>query len=242
MCELVFVLARLVLEAGHRCSVPEAFHNLISVSGSARFFKRSRSLRRHFRTVAAAKGLRLDAVSSKMKSLNSLEVTAVYHTAFGVYGILIKAGELAVIKKNGGPYKNRYDLPGGSLEEGETLSAALHREFKEETGLTATAVKQLGTINFLYPWSYQDTTMNNHICVFYEITKAVGAVAKTLPQFSGQDSLGALFVSFEKLTEKNASPLVLAAKEFYLQHSFAAVEQRFSTWEVLQAPVFREDE
>ena len=45
-----------------------------------------------------------------------------YHRAFGVYGIYVEAGKLLVINKNGGPYINRFDLPGGSLEEGETLS------------------------------------------------------------------------------------------------------------------------
>ena len=58
-----------------------------------------------------------------------------YHRAFGVYGICIKDRKLLVINKNGGPYINRYDLPGGSLEEGEGLSVAMKREFLEETGL-----------------------------------------------------------------------------------------------------------
>ena len=58
-----------------------------------------------------------------------------YHRAFGVYGIYVVDGKLLVINKNGGPYINRFDLPGGSLEEGETLSEAMKREFLEETGL-----------------------------------------------------------------------------------------------------------
>lgn len=34
------------------------------------------------------------------------------HRAFGVYGLLMKEDALLVIDKNGGPYINRYDLPG----------------------------------------------------------------------------------------------------------------------------------
>lgn len=45
-----------------------------------------------------------------------------YHRAFGVYGIYVEDGKLLVINKNGGPYINRFDLPGGSLEKGEALS------------------------------------------------------------------------------------------------------------------------
>lgn len=50
-----------------------------------------------------------------------------YHTAFGVYGIIRKDGCLLVIKKTKGPYKNRYDLPGGSQEPGEKLEETLTR-------------------------------------------------------------------------------------------------------------------
>lgn len=50
-----------------------------------------------------------------------------YHRAFGVYGIYIENDKLLVINKNGGPYINRYDLPGGSLEAGESLSIAMKR-------------------------------------------------------------------------------------------------------------------
>ncbi|POB81724.1 NUDIX hydrolase, partial [Vibrio vulnificus] len=44
-----------------------------------------------------------------------------FHFAFGSYGIIHKSGRLLVIKKNDGPYINRYDLPGGSMDEGEPL-------------------------------------------------------------------------------------------------------------------------
>ena len=57
-----------------------------------------------------------------------------YNRAFGVYGIYVENDKLLVINKNGGPYINRYDLPGGSLEAGESLSIAMKREFLEETG------------------------------------------------------------------------------------------------------------
>ena len=40
-----------------------------------------------------------------------------------------------MIKKSRGPYKNKFDLPGGKIEDGESLESALVREFMEETGL-----------------------------------------------------------------------------------------------------------
>ena len=55
----------------------------------------------------------------------------------GVYGICINADGLLVIDKRLGPYRGRYDLPGGSIETGESLFEAMHRELAEETGLCA---------------------------------------------------------------------------------------------------------
>lgn len=69
-----------------------------------------------------------------------------YHRAFGVYGIYVDDHKLLLINKNGGPYKYRYDLPGGSLEEGESLTEAMVREFKEETGIDIAISEALGLL------------------------------------------------------------------------------------------------
>lgn len=160
-----------------------------------------------------------------------------YHTAFGVYGILFQGNCLAVIKKKAGPYQNRYDLPGGSMEAGELLEDTLCREFKEETGMTVTSYHQLEQLIF-YPWRYKETTMNNHICVFYEIRAIVGKLEKNVHQFTGQDSLGAVFFPIEQLNEQNASPLVIKACEVFKQEAFTAKSQRLMKWDVLEAPSY----
>lgn len=40
----------------------------------------------------------------------------IWHRHLGAYGICYEDGKLLVIRKKGGPYTGRYDLPGGSLE------------------------------------------------------------------------------------------------------------------------------
>lgn len=166
-------------------------------------------------------------------------MTKKYHRAFGVYGVIGNQSELVVIKKNGGPYINRYDLPGGSLEDGESLSDAISREITEETGLVATSIEQLGTTSFKYPWLYERWTLNQHICVFYRVREASGNLQSAVPQFIGQDSLGAVRMPLQELSLANSSPLVLKAKE-YLEHheEFDVLDNVYHSWDVLNAPVF----
>ncbi len=52
----------------------------------------------------------------------------------GVYGVCLKDNRVLCIKKTKGPYKNRYDLPGGSQKLKEGFTETLVREYLEETG------------------------------------------------------------------------------------------------------------
>lgn len=88
--------------------------------------------------------------------MNTNEPT--FHRAFGTYGIYYNEGKLLVIHKQGGPYTYRYDLPGGSLEDFETLPDALDREFQEETGLTVRSKQLLG-------FSFSPTGTGRRICI-----------------------------------------------------------------------------
>ncbi|KIL51411.1 DNA mismatch repair protein MutT [Jeotgalibacillus alimentarius] len=94
-----------------------------------------------------------------------------WHRAFGVYGLYVSNDKLLVIRKSRGPYRNRYDLPGGSPEEGEGLTEALQREFAEETGLKVIRKNQIGTADFKLPWSWKQHTHVHHIAVFYEVSR-----------------------------------------------------------------------
>ncbi|WP_404451387.1 NUDIX hydrolase [Virgibacillus necropolis] len=133
-----------------------------------------------------------------------------YHRALGVYGIYEKNNQLLVINKNGGPYINRFDLPGGSLEDGESLTDAMQREFIEETGVEIEVVSNIGTIDFILPWDWKGFTHVHHIAIFYSVKKIGGEISKP-DQFEGQDSDGALWVSKNDISDENASPLVLKA-------------------------------
>ncbi|RXI98613.1 NUDIX domain-containing protein [Anaerobacillus alkaliphilus] len=154
-----------------------------------------------------------------------------YHRAFGVYGICLQNRKLLVIKKNIGPYINRYDLPGGKLEDGESLLEGMHREFFEETGFYVKVKKNLGVADFILPWKWRKITHVHHIAVFYLVQLTRGGFNDP-EQFEGQDSNGALWFPIDEITAENASPLVLKAIEWFETRKLGMDVHRFEQWEV----------
>jgi nucleoside triphosphatase len=58
------------------------------------------------------------------------------------------AGELLLIRSH--KWHDRYVVPGGHVELGETLEQALHREVREETGLEIHDIEFLMTQEFIF--------------------------------------------------------------------------------------------
>jgi 8-oxo-dGTP diphosphatase len=57
------------------------------------------------------------------------------HPQLAVSAAIFRDGKVLLVRRARSPAKGFYSLPGGRVEYGESLSAALHREVDEETGL-----------------------------------------------------------------------------------------------------------
>lgn len=124
----------------------------------------------------------------------------------GVYALVMNNDSILLIKKARGPYIGKLDLPGGSLEFGETPLAGLERELKEETGLS---IKNPKLIDFLshtviYKNNDEDTQMY-HLGIIYQvdINNDEGVLKSTS---DGQDSNGAMWVKIADINPENLSP------------------------------------
>ncbi|GAA4829469.1 NUDIX hydrolase [Paenibacillus vulneris] len=165
------------------------------------------------------------------------EPKEVWHRHLGAYGICLRQEDLLVIRKGGGPYIGRYDLPGGTVEEHETLNDAVIREFVEETGLKVRIERNLGVCDYIVPYALRKkgTSHIHHVAVFYLVQELGGVLAPKPDPFDGQDSLGALWVSTRDITEDNASPLVVQAVEWIKQGQLPVESKRLDDWVVISS-------
>ncbi|WP_142427566.1 NUDIX hydrolase [Enterococcus durans] len=132
---------------------------------------------------------------------------------FGVYGVCYRKNKLLCIEKNAGPYKGRFDLPGGSQEIGEGLTDTLVREVLEETGYTVLSYSKPR----VYDAFVKEEGMNfmvHHIMVFYDFKIDNTIDQKVLPSLVDDGANDSeRWVELDEINVENSSPLVLKIKQ-----------------------------
>ena len=123
------------------------------------------------------------------------------------YGLIIKEGKIALIKKARGGYKGLLDLPGGGIEHGESPDYALKRELLEEAGVIVKNYELLTVVSRTFKW--HDNDFNEHL-------HHIGILYKVEPKDynlkidgDGLDSKGCNFYDIEKLSKSEITPFTL---------------------------------
>lgn len=133
----------------------------------------------------------------------------------GAYGLIIDNDKVVLIKKHGGPYDGKLDLPGGSIEFGETPEMALKRELSEEIGIEAKEYELFDANSVVFEWNYNNEILKwHHIGIFYKILKYDGKLMKNVEINSkNNDSLGAELYDICKLTKDELSEIAIIELE-----------------------------
>ena len=150
----------------------------------------------------------------------------------GVYGVYIKDNKLLCIRKERGPYKNRFDFPGGSQKEYESLTETLVREFQEETGY------QIGNYSNCRAYDVFVGEINrtvHHIMVFYDVDVNLNEQGAVLEKLEDElnDSSGLYWIDLKELDISNASPLILKLKKELGNDETVYEKAVYKNWEIL---------
>jgi ADP-ribose pyrophosphatase YjhB (NUDIX family) len=154
-----------------------------------------------------------------------------WHRHLGVYGILYKDEKLLVVNKTSGPYRNRYDLPGGGIEPQETIVQALHREFEEEVGINIQVIQLAGVGEYVVPSPVREHSHTQHIALIHEVSSTLESSISRIKRVS-DDASGAEWVSLAELNEGNTSPLAMSAKQYLLNDPASFDSKILDDWVV----------
>jgi ADP-ribose pyrophosphatase YjhB (NUDIX family) len=69
----------------------------------------------------------------------------------GIGGVVIEDGRTLLIRRGSEPLRGQWSIPGGTLELGESLQAAVARELLEETGLEVRVLDLIEVFDRIFP-------------------------------------------------------------------------------------------
>jgi ADP-ribose pyrophosphatase YjhB (NUDIX family) len=69
----------------------------------------------------------------------------------GVGAVIFKGEDVLLVRRGQEPARDTWSLPGGLVEVGETLTAAIQRELTEETGLTVRLLGIAAVLERIFP-------------------------------------------------------------------------------------------
>ena len=136
-------------------------------------------------------------------------------THIGAYGLIIKDNKILLIKKKGGPYDGKLDLPGGTIEFNETPFEALVREFKEEVGISIIKYSLFDSNSVNVVHNYKNELFKiHHIGIFYKIEEFSGNIKENIKiDDVNDDSMGAKYYEIDKLKKDELSSIAIIELE-----------------------------
>ena len=134
----------------------------------------------------------------------------------GTYGLIIREGKILLIKKNGGPYDRKLDLPGGTIEFCEKPEDALKRELIEEVGIEVKEYELFDADSVSFDWQFKEDLIVqvHHTGIFFKVNDYSNDIKNSVElDDQNNDSLGAEFYDIEKLSKQQLSAIAILELE-----------------------------
>jgi ADP-ribose pyrophosphatase YjhB (NUDIX family) len=119
--------------------------------------------------------------------------------ANGAHRIVDGEHRIVVVRRGGPPSQGLWSLPGGRVEQGETLEQAAQREVWEETGLEVRIGDVAGRVDI------------PHGLVVYDVTDFMATVVGPAGLVAGDDATDARWVTRSELVDLPCSPGLVEA-------------------------------
>ena len=130
----------------------------------------------------------------------------------GAYGLVINDNKILLIKKSGGPYDGKLDLPGGTIEFCERPEDALKRELLEEVGIEVSECELFDADSVAFEWQFKEDILVkvHHTGIFYKVLNYNNEIKKEVKiDEINDDSLGAEFYEIDSLSKDGLSAIAL---------------------------------
>lgn len=124
----------------------------------------------------------------------------------GVGAVVVDGVRVLLVKRGRQPLMGAWSLPGGAVEVGETLTAALQREVLEETGLMVSVGPMVEVLDRIT--TDGDGRVTYHYVLIDYLCAAIGGSLAC-----GSDALDARWVSSDSLGQYELSPATVAVVE-----------------------------
>jgi 8-oxo-dGTP diphosphatase len=118
----------------------------------------------------------------------------------GVGAVVFKDAEVLLVRRGQEPARGSWSLPGGLVELGETLEAAINRELAEETGLTVTLRGITAVLERIFP-DPEGRIAYHYVLVDYLCDYVTGELTP------GSDITAARFIPLADLSGFDLAPL-----------------------------------